>query len=121
MRRISALLVLIVPTALTFSTLGLASSPPIGPLPSGPTTSINTTKGQLVAFALPRRTGGKVWRIARRFESRVVRQVSEATLGQSVVLVFKAVGRGTTTVTFALTRGETAKAFEARRFRVSVR
>ena len=64
---------------------------------------------------------GRVWRIARQFDSRVVRQVSEADVGNSVVLVFKAVGKGNTTVAFGLTHGETAKAYESRRFVVTVR
>jgi hypothetical protein len=37
------------------------------------------------------------------------------------VLVFQAAASGTTTVTFALTRSETAKAYESRRFVVRVR
>lgn len=100
---------------------GLADSTPIGPLPSGPTSTIQTQKGQLVAFALPRRAGGRVWRIARPFDSHVVQEVTEADVGASVVLVFKATGSGKTTVSFALTRGETAKAYESRRFVVIVR
>jgi len=41
-------------------------------------------------------------------------------VGNSVVLVFRATGNGTTTVAFGLTRGETSKAFESRRFTVRV-
>jgi hypothetical protein len=100
---------------------GLADSTPVGPLPPGPSSTIETQKGQLVAVALPIRRGGRVWRIARRFNSGVVRQVSEADVGQSVVLVFKVVGKGTTKLVFGLTRGETAKAYEARSFVVSAR
>ena len=98
----------------------LASAPPVGPLPAGPSSTIKTTKGQLVAFALPHRTGGRVWRVARPFNSSVLRQVSEADVGKQVVLVFQAVGTGTTTVVFGLTRGETAKAYESRRYAVTV-
>jgi hypothetical protein len=76
---------------------GLADSTPIGPLPSGPTSTIQTQKGH------------------------VVQEVTEADVGASVVLVFKATGSGKTTVSFALTRGETAKAYESRRFVVIVR
>ena len=97
-----------------------ASAPPVGPLPAGPTSTIKTTKGQLVAFALPHRTGGRVWRVARAFNSSVLRQVSEADVGKQVVLVFQAAGNGTTTVAFGLTRGETAKAYESRRYTVTV-
>ena len=99
----------------------LAAAPPVGPLPKGPTTTIRTQKGELVSFALPVRSNGRVWRVARKFDTRVVRQASEADVGNSVVLVFKAVGKGTTSVAFGLTRGETAKAYESRRFIVTVR
>jgi hypothetical protein len=99
----------------------LASAPPVGPLPAAKVTRITTTRGQLVSFALPRRAGGYVWRVARMFDSRVVRQVSEGEVGSSVVLVFKAVGRGSTAVVVAETRGETAKAYRAARYVVTVR
>jgi hypothetical protein len=88
---------------------------------AGPKSTIDTHKGELLAFALPKRQSGRVWRIARPFNSRVVREVSEANVGRSVVLVFQAVGRGSATVSFGLTRGETPKAFESRRFVVRVR
>ena len=99
----------------------VADSPPVGPLPPGPTSTIQTKKGELVAFALPVRSNGRVWRVARKFDSGVVRQVSEGDLGDSVVLVYKAVGKGSTTVSFGLTRGETSGAYESRRYVVRVR
>jgi hypothetical protein len=101
--------------------VGLAAAPPVGPLPAGPTSTINTHKGELVAFALPARSGGRVWRVARAFDSKVLQQVSEANVGNSVVLVFKAAGTGTSTVSFGLTRGERTKAYEARHYAVHVR
>jgi hypothetical protein len=105
-----------------WSDLEHAASPPVGPLPKGPTSTISTEKGQLVAFALPRRADGRVWRVARKFDARVVRQVSEGDVsGGLVVVVFRAIAPGRTTVAFGLTRGETAKAFESRRFTVRVR
>jgi hypothetical protein len=107
-------------SAAVFAGGALASAPPVGPLPAGPTSSIRTTKGQLVAFALPARSGGRVWRIARNARPAVLREVSEADVGRSVVLVFAATGRGTTTIAFGLTRGETAKAYESRRYTVTV-
>jgi hypothetical protein len=113
--------ILFATAAAVFAGWGRADSPPVGALPRGPTSTIETQKGQLVAFALPRRSNGRVWRVARRFNPQVVRQVSEADVGTSVVLVFKASGVGATTVAFGLTRGETSKAFEARRFVVRVR
>jgi hypothetical protein len=111
-------------TALTGTAVAGASlkdSPPVGPLPAGPTSTIVTQKGQLVAFALPHRSAGRVWRVARKFDAKVVQQVTEGDVGPSVVLVFKATGKGKTTVVFGLTRGETAKAYESRRFAVQVR
>jgi hypothetical protein len=85
-----------------------ADSAPIGPLPAGPISTTTTKPGLLVAVALPRASpsSGLVWRIARRYDSRVVRQVSEADVGTSVVLVFKVVGHGDTSLVFALTRGD---------------
>ena len=101
--------------------VGLADSTPVGPLPNGPASTIQTQKGQLVAVALPHRANGRVWRVARPYNARVVQQVSEGDLGKNVVLVFRATGAGTTTIAFGLTRGETAKAFESRRVTVRVR
>lgn len=97
-----------------------AAAPPVGPLPSGPTSTIQTQVGQLIAFALPHRPSGRVWRIARAIDSRVLVQVGEADVGANVVLVFRAKAKGSATVSFGLTRGETAKAYEARRFFVKV-
>lgn len=98
-----------------------ASAPPVGPLPVGPTSTIQTRTGELVAFALPHRGNGRVWRIANAVNAKVLRQVSEADVDDQVVLVFKAAGPGTVVVSFGLTRGERSKAYESRRFTVSVR
>ena len=98
-----------------------ASSPPIGPLPTGPHATVTTKAGELVAIALPHRSGGRVWRIARPFDGSVLREVSEADVGSSVVIVFKAVRPGALTLSYALTRGETTKALEARTFTVRIR
>jgi hypothetical protein len=106
--------------AALFASPGLASAPPVGPLPAGPVSKIETTKGELVAVALPHRTG-RDWRIARAFAGSVLRQVSEADVGNQVVLVFKATGRGTTALSFGLTRDEQTKAYESRRYTVVVR
>jgi hypothetical protein len=98
-----------------------ASAPPVGPLPAGPTTTIQTTRGELVAVALPHRPGGRVWRIARPFDSGIVTEVREADVGGSVVVVFRARATGSTILRFGLTRGERATAYEARRFVIRVR
>src|ERR1700747_2223568 len=71
-----------------------ASAPPVGPLPSGPASTIQTRTGDLVAFALPHRSNGRVWRIANTVNANVLRQVSEADVGDQVVLVFRAAGPG---------------------------
>jgi hypothetical protein len=102
----------------------LLSATPVGPLPPGPVTVLQATRGSLVAVALPRPTtsSGRVWRVARPFSASVLREVSEADVGPAVVVVFRAVGTGQTTVRFALTRGDASpKALGSRAFRVTVR
>jgi hypothetical protein len=102
--------------------VALADSTPIGPLPAGPAATIEVQHGELLALALPQRSAGRVWRVARPFDASVLRQVSEANLGSTVVLVFRARSVGQTTVSLALTKGDaSSKALESRRFRVHVR
>jgi len=98
-----------------------ASSPPVGPLPAGPHATLTTKAGELVAVALPHRSGGRVWRIARPFDGSVLREISETDVGSNVVIVFKALRSGAATLSYALTRGETTKALEARTFAVRIR
>jgi uncharacterized protein YbjT (DUF2867 family) len=94
--------------ALAIIAAAQAGSTPVGPLPAGPVSTITTTPSQLVAVALQRAAGqsGLVWRLARRYDSHIVSQVSEADVGANVVVVFKVVGRGNTSLVFALTRGD---------------
>ncbi len=100
---------------------GEASAPPVGALPSGPVSRITTTKGEYVAFALPEHSGGLVWRVARPFKSGVLNEVREQSgVGGTLVIVFKATGVGAASITYALTRGERAKALQSRRFDVRV-
>src|SRR5713101_6228826 len=61
-----------------FAGVGLATAPPVGQLPAGPSSSIVTARGELVAIALPHRSGGRVWRIAKAPNAAVLREVSEA-------------------------------------------
>jgi hypothetical protein len=98
---IAALLVLTVGTA-------SADSTPIGPLPPGPTSTLVTKKGQYVAVSLARQPAksGLVWRLARPLDAKVLRQVSEADVGPTVVVVFRAVGKGKATIAFAATKGD---------------
>jgi hypothetical protein len=120
-QRFIGLVAVAVAAAAIVAGVALADSTPVGPLPKGPVSTIQTQKGQLVAVALPHRANGRVWRVARAYNARVLQQVGEADVGANVVLVFKATGPGTTTLAFGLTRGETAKAYESRRFTVKVR
>jgi hypothetical protein len=118
------LAIVLTAVALVVTASADAGSTPVGPLPRGPVSSVMTSPNQLVAVALPHagtRTG-LVWRIARRYDAKVVRQISEADVGASVVLVFKVVGRGDTSLVFALTRGDTsAKAVKALTHRIHSR
>jgi hypothetical protein len=104
----------------TLATTANATAPTVGVLPPGPTSLIRTKPGQLVAVALPHRAGGKVWRVAAPIDPRRLRQVGEADVGSSVVLIYRAAAAGSATIEFGLTRGETAKAFESRKFVVTI-
>jgi hypothetical protein len=98
-----------------------ADSTPIGPLPHPQRTDVTTNPGALVAVALPRQraSSGLVWRIARPLNARVVTEVEERDLAQSTVVVFRVAGRGSATITFALTRGDaSSKALKAIVYRV---
>ena len=107
--------------AVSAAAVARASAPPVGPLPVGYKATIATRAGELVAVALPHRPGGRVWRIARAFDGKIVHEVTEADVGTNVVVVFKADTKGSTTLVFALTKGETAKALDSRTFAVTVR
>ena len=101
-----------------------ADSTPIGPLPSGPTTKVETQRGALVAVALPlqKPSSGLVWRIARNINVKVLRQVSEADVGSNVVVIFRVTGRGHAFIRFALTRGDSSsKALKSMTYDVTVR
>ena len=104
------LTVLATGVALAVAAAAQGTSTPVGPLPPGPVATITTSPNQLVGIALPHAPtkSGLVWRLARRYDSNVVRQVSEADVNANVVLVFKVVGKGRTSLVFALTRGDTS-------------
>jgi len=106
--------------ALVFTFSALASAPPVGPLPKGPVASISTPKGSLVSVALPSRAG-KSWRLARVVNSHVLVEVSEANVGNAVVIVYRAVGQGSVSVRYGLTVGEQRKAYASATFNVRVR
>jgi hypothetical protein len=101
---------------LVVATGARADSTPVGALPRGPVSTVTTSPNQLIAVALPDagRRSRLVWRIARPYDASVLHQISEATIGQRVVLVFRVVGRGDTALVFALTQGDTSgKAIKA--------
>jgi hypothetical protein len=101
--------------------VALSTAPPVGPLPKGPVKTAKLAPGGAYAVVLPKPSAaGRVWRVARAFDSAVVRQLDEATTAAGVRVRFRAVGPGTTSVVFALTRGETAHAYAARTFRFVV-
>ena len=105
--------------ALVVTGTALADSTPVGPLPKPAVTKVTTAKGSLVAVSLPAQPArtGLVWRVARPLDTRVVRQVGEADVAPAVVLVFRVVGRGNTSLHFALTRGDgSPKAVRAVRY-----
>jgi hypothetical protein len=101
-----------------------AGSKKVGELPKGPTTKIDVAEGGLVALALPRpdESTGLVWRVARKVDDTVLEQVSEADVEDTVVLVFRAVGRGDAAVKVAQTKGDSSsKAVKAQTYKVHVR
>jgi hypothetical protein len=120
----ASILALALALTLTGARSARATSTPVGPLPAGPVSGTTTKPGLLVAVALrdPRRKTGLVWRLARRYDPRVLRQVSEADLGTTIVLVYRVIGRGDTALRFALTRGDTSpKALKSATYKVNSR
>lgn len=97
-----------------------ASAPPVGPLPPGPVTTIDVRSGLLFAIALPKPARGLAWRGARQSDPAIARPLHEAELDGDVVFTYRAGHAGTTTVVYALTKGETPTALQARFFKVTV-
>ncbi len=97
--------------AAIFALTAFGSNVPVGRLPAGAVTTTKTTVGQLTAVALPRPAGrhrGYVWRLARNYDSGVVREVSETDVGANIVIVYRAVGRGHTSLVYAMTYGDSS-------------
>ena len=107
-------------TAAVLATSAGASAPPVGPLPRGPVTSIQVGHGQLVALVLPKPAGGYAWRGAKNTNVKVARPLDEGELNGNIVLVYKALKAGKTTIAYGLTKGETKKAYQSRTFLVTV-
>jgi hypothetical protein len=101
--------------------LAFATAPPVGPLPAGPTTTVTVGVGRTFTVTLPTpRIEGRVWRVARPYDGKVVRQVGEGDSARGVWLSYRGRTAGNTRVVFALTRGETRKAYAARTFVIRV-
>jgi hypothetical protein len=94
----------------------LSSAPPVGPLPPGPEKTVKAVVGETFAVQLPKPAAGRVWRVARAYDSTVVRETTET----ATRVGYRAVGPGTTRVVFALTRGERSHAYASRTFKVVV-
>jgi hypothetical protein len=121
-RRTAGSITMTLVAMLAVAAAAFGDSTPIGTLPAGPVATIQAQPGELVALALPQRSGGRVWRIARPFKTTVLSQVSEADVGPSVVVVFRARGAGSTRVSFALTASDaSSKALESRQFVVNIK
>jgi len=99
----------------------LGSATPVGPLPKGPSSTVHLTVGKSHTVRLPKvTTAGRVWRIARAFNAKVVTETREGETNGQVWVTFRGVGAGSTKVVFAQTKGETSHAFAARTFRFIV-
>ena len=100
-----------------------ASAEPVGPLPKGPVFQVNVLRDASLVIRAPKRpaNSGLVWRVARKFNPKVVRQAGEGEDRLNVQLRLRAVGVGTTKVVLALTKGETRKAYAARTWVITVR
>jgi hypothetical protein len=96
------------------------TAPPVTSIPRGPSAAITTQRGELVSVALPHRAGLS-WRIARPPNARFLREVAEADVGRSVVVVFRTMRKGRAKVVFALTRGESARGLASRTYTVTIR
>ena len=108
-------------TAIPLSLVAVvATAPPVGPLPKPRTTEVKVGVGTLVSVALPATRPGFVWRLARKVDPAVAREVAEADVGRYVVVVYKATGAGRARIVYALTRGERAKAYAAIEYQVRV-
>ena len=99
-----------------------ASAPPVGKLPPAKTVVVEATPDRTLTVTLPKPAiRGGVWRVARALDARVVRQQGERTLASGAIrITLRTTGPGTTRVVFALTKGETAKAYAARAWRITV-
>jgi hypothetical protein len=110
----------VIVAALTIAAAAGATAPPVKHLPAGARSSITTTRGELVSIALPKKAGLS-WRLAKNTNTTVVREVSEADVDNSVVIVFKALKAGHANVVYAQTRGESTTAKSSKSYAITVR
>jgi hypothetical protein len=115
-----AILLLLSGVAVAVVATSRASTPPVGPLPKGPVTTITTPSQEYVSVALNRGQSGLVWRVARSWNTRVVVQTAESNLGDLTVYVFRTIEPGTTTLRFALTNDDRPKAYKAATYKLMV-
>ena len=116
-------IMLLLGTALAAALLALsarATAPPIGPLPKGPVTSIQVEHGQLFALVLPKPGNGYAWRGAKNTNVKVAKPLDEGELNGNIVLVYKALKAGKTTIAYGLTKDETETAYKSQTFQVTV-
>jgi hypothetical protein len=114
------LLTAVVVAAVSAAT-ALGSAGPVGPLPNGPTTSVHLAVGKTYTARLPKpKVAGRVWRIARAFNGKVVSETKEGETKAQVWVTFRAQGPGTTSVVFAITLGERSHAYAARTYQFVV-
>lgn len=121
-RRTHVVTVVALACVAVFAGSAAADSTPIGLLPAGPTTTVSAKRGTLVAVVLRSRkpSTGLVWRLARPFDSAIVQQVSEGEIGDTIVIVYRVLGVGRTSLAYALTRGDSSpKALAAHTYRVT--
>jgi hypothetical protein len=107
MKRIALIVVAGVGIALAASS-AQASAPPVGKLPTAKVISQPAPRGTLVSLALPKSTGGSVWRVARAYDSHIATEVEQHMLSTSTVIIFRAVASGRTAITYALTPSATS-------------
>ena len=112
----------VVAAAAVVTATALSSAPPVGPLPKGPVHTVKRSPGTMFVLTLPKPgVAGRSWRVARSYDSDIVRQVGEGTKPSGAVwATYRAVAAGTTRVVYALTRGERSHAYASRTFRVVV-
>ena len=100
----------------------LSSAPPVGPLPKGPVQTVKRPRGTTFTITLPKPSvAGRSRRVARSYDSGVVREVGEGTKKSGTGwATYRAVASGETSVVYALTRGERPVAYASRTIRVVV-